>query len=185
MDVRLFLRALRPCLRRCYATAPTAPSAPPLLLKLRADLKTAMKAKDTNRLNVLRALLSETTNASKTSSPIKTNIQLLSLLRKRAATSRAAASEFSAANRDDLKAKEDAQVTILEEYAGGVETTGSDEIRQSIDAAVEALKVEGGRLDIGTLLKRVIGPGGILDGRPVERAEVARIAKEVFEVRKS
>lgn len=74
-------------------------------------------------------------------------------------------------------------MAILEEYAGGVETTGVDEIRQSIDAVVEAIKGEGGKLDIGGLLKRVIGPGGVLDGKPVERAEVARIAKEVLEVK--
>ncbi|KAI9714653.1 MAG: hypothetical protein M1812_006318 [Candelaria pacifica] len=159
--------------------------APPLLLKLRADLKTAMKAKDTNRLNVLRVLLSEIANASKTSTPIKNNIQLLSLLRKRAVASKAAASEFGAASREDLKAKEDAQVSILEEYAGGVETTGTDEIRQSVNAVVEAIKEEGEKLDIGTLLKRVVGPGGVLDGKPVERAEVARIAKEVLEAERS
>ncbi len=74
-------------------------------------------------------------------------------------------------------------MAILEEYAGGVETIGVDEIRQSIDAAVEAIKGEGGKLDIGGILKRVIGPGGILDGKPVERAEVARIAKEVLEMK--
>jgi uncharacterized protein YqeY len=42
-------------------------SAPPLLLKLRSDLKTAMKAKDTNRLNVLRGLLAEVTKQPRSS----------------------------------------------------------------------------------------------------------------------
>ena len=72
---------------RHYATTsePSTLQAPPLLLKLRSDLKTAMKAKDTPRLNVLRALLADVTNSAKTSNPIKTDMQLLSLLRKRAA----------------------------------------------------------------------------------------------------
>ncbi|KAI9839286.1 MAG: hypothetical protein M1819_003281 [Sarea resinae] len=178
MSSRPLLRISRPCLRCCYATAPTSAPAPPLLLKLRNDMKTAMRAKDTNRLNVLRGLLAETTNAAKTSTPFKTDVQLLALLRKRAAASKAAALEFQAAKRDDLKEKEDAQVAVLEEYAGGVETMGVEDIKKSVAEVMEKVKVEGARMDMGGVLKRLVGPGGSLEGKPVERAEVARIVKE-------
>ncbi|KAI9821285.1 MAG: hypothetical protein M1827_004021 [Pycnora praestabilis] len=185
MQARIVSWMSRPSLRCYYATVPTTPSAPPLLLKIRADMKTAMKEKDTNRLNVLRALIAETANAAKTSSPIKTNIQLLSLLRKRAAASKAASQEFSAANRNDLSDKEDAQVAVLEEYAGGVETIGEDEIRRTVNKVMEGIKGEGAHVDMGGILKKVIGPGGVLDGKPVERAEVARIVKETLSETKS
>ena len=130
------------------------------------------------RLNVLRALLAEYTNAAKTSSPIKTNIQLLALLRKRIAASRSAAVEFNAANRSDLKDKEEAQITVLEEYAGGVETIGEDEITRVVGEVIGKMRTtEGQKVDTGSVLKSLLGPGGAFDGKPVERGEVARVVK--------
>ncbi|MCJ1419695.1 hypothetical protein MMC32_006051 [Xylographa parallela] len=143
-------------------------------------MKAAMKAKDTNRLNVLRGILAETTNASKTSSPFKTDIQLLSLLKKRAAASKAAAQEFGAARRDDLKDKEEAQVEVLEEYAAKVETVGTDEIMEAIAKVVEEMRTDGVSVNKGSVLKAVIGAGGVLDGKPVEKAEVARIVMRML-----
>ena len=128
-------------------------------------------------MNVLRAILAETTNASKTSTPIKTDIQLLSLLRKRIAASRSAAQEFGDAKRDDLRDKELAQVAVIEEYASGVETVGQDFIAEVVARVIGAMRTNGQILNMGTVLKALVGPGGELDGKPVDKAEVARIAK--------
>ncbi|MCJ1478532.1 hypothetical protein MMC13_007212 [Lambiella insularis] len=151
--------------------------APPLLMKLRSDMKAAMKAKDTNRLEVLRGIIAETTNASKTATPFKTDIQILSLLRKRAAASKAAAQEFGAAKREDLRDKEEAQIAILEEYASGVETVGEDQIIEVAARVVGQMRTEGQTVNLGTVLKTLVGAGGELDGKPVEGAKVARIVK--------
>lgn len=128
-------------------------------------------------MNVLRALIAEYTNAAKTSSPIKTNIQLLALLRKRIAASKSAAVEFSAANRSDLKDKEEAQITVLEEYAGGVETMDEADVTRIVGDLLGKMRTAAHRVDIGTVLKTLFGPGGALDGKPVERGEVARVVK--------
>ncbi|TKA79053.1 hypothetical protein B0A49_02132 [Cryomyces minteri] len=169
---------------RCtYATTTTTsagPPAPPLLLKLRGDLKSAMKAKDTNRLNVLRSLLAEVTNAAKTTSPIKSDMQLLSLLRKRASASKAAAEEFRAQGREDLGTKEEGQVGVLEEYAGGVETVAMEEVERVVGEVVQTMKGQGEKLNLGAVLKRLVGPGGAFEGRPVETKEVARVVKDVL-----
>ncbi|KAK4989378.1 hypothetical protein LTR50_003254 [Elasticomyces elasticus] len=170
----------RTCLRCRYSTSTTPPPAPPLLLKLRSDLKTAMKAKDTNRLNVLRGLLAEVTNAAKTSSPIKSDMQLLSLLRKRSVAAKAAASEFQDAGRPDLKDKEEAQAAVLEGYAGSVETVGQDEIRSTVERVVDAMKGEGSKVHMGDVLKKLLAPDGPFEGKPVEKAEVAKAVKEVL-----
>ncbi|OJJ42698.1 hypothetical protein ASPZODRAFT_125074 [Penicilliopsis zonata CBS 506.65] len=146
--------------------------------KIRADLKTAMRAKDTVRLTVLRALISETNNAAKTSSPIQTDLQLLSLIRKRTAASREAGEQFAAADRADLKEKEDAQVAVLEEYAGQVETMDVAEIEAIVAQQIAALKDTDKKVEVGAVLKALFAPGGALDGKPAERAVVARIAKE-------
>lgn len=131
-------------------------------------------------LNVLRALLAEITNASKTSNPIKTDIQLLSLLRKRAAASRSAAQEFSAANRADLSDSELSQVAVLEEYASGVETVGEEEIKKVVAKVIDQMRTKGHAVNAGSLLKALVGPGGEFNGKPVENAEVAKVVKRML-----
>lgn len=167
---------------RFYATpSPTSLPAPPLLLKLKGDLKTAMKAKDTNRLNALRGLLAEVTNQAKTTNPIKTDMQLLSLLRKRTTAAKAAGEEFKAAGREDLLEKEEAQAAIFEEYAGGVETMPESDVKAAVTKVVdEAKAIAEGKVNMGDVLKKILGPGGSLEGKPVDRSEVARIVKQAL-----
>lgn len=139
-----------------------------------------MKAKDTNRLAVLRSILAEVTNQAKTSSPVKTDMQMLSLLRKRTASAKAASDEFKAAGRQDLVDKETGQVEVLEEYAGGVETMSLDKVRDVVNKTVDEMKQGGSKVGMSEVLKRLLGPGGALDGKPVEKAGVATIVKEVL-----
>ncbi|KAK4548387.1 hypothetical protein LTR36_010258 [Oleoguttula mirabilis] len=167
---------------RHYATpSSTTLPAPPMLLKLRTDLKTAMKAKDASRLSVLRALLAEVTNSAKTSTPIKTDMQLLSILRKRAAAAKTARAEFESAGRQDLVEQEDKQAAIIEEYAGGVETTSESDIRDAVSKVVGEVKAAAaGKVNMGDVLKKLLAPGGSLDGKPVEKSQVAKAVKEVL-----
>ncbi|KAL9079338.1 MAG: hypothetical protein Q9157_001768 [Trypethelium eluteriae] len=139
-----------------------------------------MKAKDANRLNVLRSLLAEVTNAAKTSSPVKSDMQLLSLLRKRAAASKAAASEFQDAGRADLKEKEEAQMSVLDGYIGGVQVVGEDEIKRVVRERIRQLQGDGIKLDLGNVVKVLLGPGGDFDGKPVERGYVAKEVKNAL-----
>jgi uncharacterized protein YqeY len=166
---------------RRYATpASSDPPAPPLLLKLRTDLKSAMRAKDTPRLNVLRSLLAEVTNAAKSPSPVKTDMQLLSMLRKRQAAAKAASAEFKAAGREDLVEKEQGQVDILNEYAGGVETMTVEDVKAAIKSTIDELKAKTPDLKAGPVMKAIFAPGGSLDGKNVEKSMVPGIVKELL-----
>ncbi|KAJ5608557.1 hypothetical protein N7537_005176 [Penicillium hordei] len=158
----------------------TSPALPPLMATLRTDLKTAMRAKDTTRLNVLRALISETNNAAKTASPIQTDIQLLSLIRKRLNASKDAAKEFDVAERPDLKEKEDAQVAVLEEYASQVKTLPIAEIKEVVINQIAAMIDANTKPNQGTVLKALFAAGGPLDGKPVDRKEVATEVKNAL-----
>lgn len=131
------------------------------------------------RLNVLRALISETNNAAKTASPIQTDIQLLSLIRKRAAAAKEAAQQFAESDRADLKEKEDAQVAVLEEYAGQIKILSAEEVEAVIAKEITAIKEAGGKLEVGQVLKALFAPGGALDGKPADRKEVAGLVKKV------
>lgn len=134
-----------------------------------------MRAKDQARLSVLRSVLADITNLSKTSSPIKDDLTLLSLLRKRIGAAKGAVDEFTKANRTDLVEKEQKQVDILEEYASGIKTTDVAEIKSAVKTAVEKIKGNGGKAVLPEVLKVAMAA---LEGQPVQKSEVVRLVKE-------
>ncbi|KAI1344593.1 GatB/YqeY domain-containing protein [Xylariaceae sp. FL0016] len=165
---------------RLYSDAP----APPLLQKLKADLKTAMRAKDAPRLTAIRSVLAATLNASKTASPVQTDAQLVQLMRRQQRTASESVADFAAAGRDDLVEKENAQIAILEEYAAGsgVQVVGESELRTIVSGVVGAMESEGlvaGKPKMGDLMKKLLAPGGPLEGKNVEKSELAKIVKEI------
>lgn len=172
-----------------YSTsAPTPPDQPaptlPLLATLKADLKTAMRAKDAPRLRVLRSVLAAVTNASKTATPVSTQPQLVALLLKQRATSTATATEFRAAGREDLVSKEEDEIAVLTEYVGssGIQVVEGQALAQLVEGAV---KDEQGVGEVrkaaqlkGLVMKRLLGKGGLLDGKAVDKDELASIVAE-------
>jgi uncharacterized protein YqeY len=145
----------------------------------RKDMKTAMQNKDSNRLSVLRALLTQTLNASKTSNPINTDMQMLALLRKSANASRAASEEFKGAGRQDLADKEDLQLKIMEEYAGEVEVMGEEEIKSAVKQVLDSMGSDGAKMQMGDVMKKIFSPE-VLGGKPVEKGDVAKIVKRLL-----
>ncbi|KAH8151212.1 uncharacterized protein LAJ45_04914 [Morchella importuna] len=143
----------------------TATSSPPLLAKIRSDMKDAMRAKDTNKLNVCRSLIAEISNASKMPTPPTTDIHLLSIITKTLDKSLSSLSEFQSAGRDDLASKEAGQIEVLKGYAAQVERVGLDEIEGVVKKVLE-----GGVGKIGEVMKAVMAQ---LEGRPVVQGDVA------------
>lgn len=94
--------------------------------------------------------------------------------------SRTAAQEFGAAKRTDLKDKEEAQVAVLEEYAGEVDTIGEEEITRVVGEVIGRMVSDEKKLDLGSVLKNLLGPGGAFNGKPVEKAEVAKIVASLM-----
>lgn len=184
MRARLATPALRTPLMRIYSSD-SAPPPPPLLQKIRGDLKTAMRAKEATRLGVLRSVLSATLNASKTATPINTDAQLVALLRKMTRASQDAAEEFRGAGRGDLELKEQEQIKILDGYVAGsgVQDVSADDLRVIVTGVVTAMKSEDAVQDqakMGDVMKKLLAPGGPLEGKSVEKAELAKVVKEVL-----
>lgn len=136
-----------------------------------------MRAKDAARLTAIRSVLSATLNASKTANPIRTDAQLVALLRKTQRASDDAGAEFAAAGRQDLVDKERAQAAVLEEYiaGSGIEELSEDQLRAAVADAVAAAGVHA---KMGDLMKTLLGPGGPLEGKDVEKAQVAKMVRE-------
>lgn len=129
----------------------------------------------TRRLDVIRSVFAEINNASKTSKPVTSNLQILSILRKKSAGAKDAAAQFAQNNRPDLKAKQDTEITVLDEYAGQVDTVTDDLVEEAVKRATEL-----GAKNIGTIIKALTGPGGSLEGKPVEISKIAEVAKRLL-----
>ncbi|KAF2733310.1 GatB/YqeY domain-containing protein [Polyplosphaeria fusca] len=164
------------CLRTFATSSRLANEAPQgtVLPRLQADLKTALRSKDKLRLTVLRSLLAEITNASKTPKPIANDTHLLALLQKTIASSNKAIDEFEAAKRQDLVDKEKAQVDVLEGYVDEIPKLGADEVDSIIKDVVEGF-AEGER-KFGRVMKEVARK---IAGRPADMQEVTRRIKEM------
>ena len=125
--------------------------------------------------------MAEITNASKSPKPIQTDIELLSLLQKRAREAKAAAVEFDLADRKEMQEKEIAQSEIFEEYAARVDVVGDDEMRQAIADGVPVLSEKrhtpAKGTDLAIMLRYLVGPQGILSGKPVDRARLTELAR--------
>jgi uncharacterized protein YqeY len=136
------------------------------------------KIYECNRLDVLRGILAETTNQSKTSSkPLSSDGQILSILRKRAKAAEDAAAGFKAAKRVDLTEKEMSQLGVLEEYINGVETVGEEEIRKIAAEVIGQRRLDGLPVTKGNVLKALKGPNGAFGDRNVEMGTVAQIVE--------
>lgn len=131
-----------------------------------------------SRLNVLRAIIAEATNAAKTSAPIKDNMQMLALLRKRRAASKSAAAEFLENKREDLSQKQEEEIAILDEYANQVKVMSEEETAKYVDEAISSIEGGEGKLNAGAVLKELLKTGGSLEGKPVDKSVVARLVKQ-------
>ncbi|KAF1960681.1 GatB/YqeY domain-containing protein [Byssothecium circinans] len=131
-------------LRTFLATRPLSQEAPSTVLStIKPDLKTALRSKDKPRLSVLRSLLAEITNASKTTSPIASDQTFYNLLQKQIKSSNTAIEEFNNARREDLVEKEKVQLGVLKEYRDRIDVVGEEEMEGLVRSVVEMEKESG------------------------------------------
>ena len=100
------------------------------------------------------------------------------MLRKQVKSSKAAAAEFEAAKRMDLKAKEDAQLAILEEYIGSVPTVGDEEVGQAVTKILANLKANGNKLHYGNVMRDLAGRNGVYFNVPFNQENVQKIVQD-------
>ncbi|VUC37707.1 unnamed protein product [Clonostachys rosea] len=166
------------------AAADETPASPPYLQHLKADLKTAMRAKDAPRLAVLRAILSENLNASKTRTPIRTDPQLVIKIIKMRRSIEESAAEAKKVGRDDLAEKELEQAKIMGEYIARskLEVLGEEQLRPMIKEEIELSIVEGDQSK--TLMADVIKRIKVAtEDKVVENKILAPLVKELINER--
>lgn len=130
--------------------------------KLQDDLKQAMRDKDVNTLNVLRALKNEITNASLRKGSIEhvlSDMEILNLVRKEISKRQDSINAFVSANRQDLILKENNEIEILSKYLP-IDLT-DDELKGIVELALMEYE-NPSKKDMGKIIKKV---AEVADGR--------------------
>lgn len=170
------LKCLR--LHRAYSTPPAPP---PLLVKLKDDLKKAMREKDAPRLNVVRTILAATTNAAKTDKPIRTDLHLIQLMKKARRGNEEAMEEARKANREDLMNKESTQLQILDDYmaSSSIKMLQEDELKEIVETAIA--ENSGKKSEVLNALMRMDWEA---EGKYVDKGVLARMVNAMLEEKK-
>ena len=139
--------------------------------RLRADLNTAMRARDQVRMRTLRMALTSITNEEVAGAAARdlTDDEIVKVLTREARKRREAAEAFSAAGRTDQAAAERAEGEILADYLPA--QLSDDELAALVDAAIAETGASG-MAGMGQVMKTVTP-------RIAGRADGARVAAEV------
>lgn len=141
--------------------------------RLRADLTTAIKARDDIRSSTLRMVLTAVTNAEVAGKVAKelSDDEVLTVLSSEAKKRREAAVAFEEGNRPEQAAKERAETAVLQDYLP--QQLGVEEIAAIVTAAVEQVGAAGaGPKAMGQVM-------GIVTPQVKGRADGAAVAAEV------
>lgn len=103
-----------------------------------SDMKTAMKARDTDTVSALRLVNSALKNKEIEVRPEQlTDQDVISVIKKLSKQRKDSIEQFQKAGRDDLVANEQKELSVLEKYLP--EQMGEEEIKKIVDACIGEL----------------------------------------------
>ncbi|MDI1488734.1 MAG: hypothetical protein OHK93_008010 [Ramalina farinacea] len=141
----------------------------------RQVLTSPLQPSNRKLLDVIRGLLSDFTNATKSSKQSPTDAHILQLIRKRIKSSENAAEEAQKADREDLRGKELQQVALLQSYMTDSDIMGEDDVRIAVQQVIGEMRTGSKKTDKGSVMKALVGPGGALDGQLVDKQALAKM----------
>lgn len=142
----------------------------PIEEKITNDLKTAMKAKDELRVSCLRLLKTSIKHKQVEKGEKPNDEEIEAIISSSIRKGQEAAKEFSKGNREDLAAKEEAEIKILYEYMP--EQLNSVEIEKIIKEIITELSISSPQ-DLGKVMKAAMARmSGKAQGKEVN--EIAR-----------
>ncbi len=121
------------------------------------DMKTAMRAKDSERLGTIRLLLSAIKQKEVDERIVVDDVAVIGIVDKLIKQRKDSITAFTQANRMDLADKESAELKVLEAYLP--QRMGADEVLAEVRAIVATLSAELGRTagpgDMGKVMAAV------------------------------
>ena len=109
--------------------------------RITEDMKTAMRAKDADRLLTIRSLLAAMKQREVDERIVLDDIQIVSIVDKQIKQRRDSITAFTQGGRDDLVAKEAAELKVLEGYLP--QRLSADEVAAAVARIVAALGASG------------------------------------------
>lgn len=143
--------------------------------RIEADVKTAMKAGEKERLGTLRMLLTEIKNERIRRGSDVDEAGFVSLVRKAIKQREEAAAQYRNGGREELAAKEDSEARILAAYLPAQVDEG--QIRAAIEELVASRGLSGPAA-IGPIMKEMLARfGSSADGATINRIARETLAK--------
>lgn len=137
------------------------------LERIQDDIKSALKAKDKERLTTLRLLLAEIKNEKIRAGKEVDDDAFVRLVRKALKQRKDSAEQYRKGNRAELAAKEDREAEILSAYLP--QQVGEAELQSAIEEFVAAEGLSGPR-GIGPVMKAMMARfGGAADGKTINQ----------------
>jgi len=138
-----------------------------LLEKLQADVKTAMLAKDEVTRDTLRMLIAAVKKHELEGGKQITDELTLATLQSAAKTRQESIDQFAKAGRNDLVAKETAELAVVRRYLPT--QLNEDQVRGLVQRLIGELKLTS-KKDVGVLMKAVMAKyKGEVDGKLVQK----------------
>ena len=141
------------------------------------DLKEAMKAREADRLSVLRMLKAAIKNAAIEKggqAGVLDDTEATAVVRKQVKQRQDSIATFEKGNRPELAAKEQAEIATLEKYLP--QALGPGELGRLVDEAIAEVGATG-KAQMGAVMK-ALGPkvAGRADGKTLSQAVQQRLA---------
>lgn len=141
-----------------------------MIERLYADMKSALKAGDKDRLGAIRLLINAIKQEEMKLKRDLTEEEVISVLRRSAKQRAESVVEYRKAGREDLLEKELKEQQLIESYLPAM--LSDEELEKLVREAIASEGVEDIR-GLGKVMKSVMGKaGGLADGRRVQ--EIAR-----------
>ena len=120
--------------------------------KITVDMQDAMRSKDSEKLNAIRLLQSSIKQKEVDDRVEIDDTMILNIIEKMLKQRRDSIEAFKKANRDDLVAKEEFEVQLLQTYMP--EPLSSEDVEKEIDSAIKAANAKSMK-DMGTVMNAV------------------------------
>ena len=120
--------------------------------KITVDMQDAMRSKDSEKLNAIRLLQSSIKQKEVDDRVEIDDTMILNIIEKMLKQRRDSIEAFKKANRDDLVAKEEFEVQLLQTYMP--EPLSSEDIEKEIDSAIKAADAKSMK-DMGAVMSAV------------------------------
>ena len=145
--------------------------------RLSDDMKEAMKSRNAERLSALRMIRSEILNLEKEGKGSPDDAAIVQMLNRMARQRMDSIEQYRAGNREDLAAREEAELLIIKSYLP--ESVSAEEINEAVEQAIaqtgaSSIKEMGKVMGMALKLLKESGKG--VDGAAVSDAVKMRLS---------